>query len=411
MPRMTNGTAIAQQHDRLKPVAALLTLLLALSSLVFIEPAPYDLLAIVFFVGLLVSGMRLPREIHTAVVLLGVFVLGNLVASILVPEPTEALRSLSIRIYMVLIWLFIVGVVSLHPRRMMAALWAGYIVAATVATVWGALEYFGFIQNDLWQAGLRAKGPFKDPNVFGPFLVPAAVYSLRRVAAPGSAAKFLFTGMFFALSFGILVSFSRGAWINFTIAISLYAVFTLWAAPSLRTRLQWLGAGMLMLVLIVTLLGAAVSQKTIGERFFQRAVLTQKYDVASGGRFQSQQKALAHIAGDPIGVGPGRSDDEFGLEPHNLYLHVAVEGGWLAAIGWLGFLGLTLYRSLPLFHAPGQIRHEFFVVFSSLAGVLTQSLFIDSTHWRHLWLLLALVWALIIATQRMDSRRQPSFTM
>jgi hypothetical protein len=64
-----------------------------------------------------------------------------------------------------------------------------------------------------------------------------------------------------------------------------------------------------------------------------------------------------------------------------------------------------------LFRAPGQIRHEFFVVFSSLAGVLTQSLFIDSTHWRHLWLLLALVWALIIATQRKDSSRQPGFTM
>ncbi len=408
---MTIGTAIAEQHDRSRPVAALLALLLALSSLVFIEPAPYDLLAIVFFVGLLVSGMRLPREIHTAVVLLGVFVLGNLVASMLVPEPTGALRSLSIRIYMVLTWLFIVGVVSLHPARMIAALWAGYIIAATVATAWGALEYFGFIQNDLWQAGLRAKGPFKDANVFGPFLVPVAIYSLRRVADPGSAGKFLFTGLFFVFSFGILVSFSRGAWINFAIAISLYAVFALWAAPSLRTRLQWLGAGMLMLVLIVALLGAAVSQKSIGDRFFQRAVLTQKYDVASGGRFQSQQKALAHIAGDPIGVGPGRSDDEFGLEPHNLYLHVAVEGGWLAAVGWLGFLGLTLYRSLSLFRAPGQIRQEFFVVFSSLAGVLTQSLFIDSTHWRHLWLLLALVWALIIATQRKDSSRQPGFTM
>jgi O-antigen ligase len=407
---MTNGTAIAEQHDRSKPVAALLALLLALSSLVFIEPAPYDLLAIVFFVGLLVSGMRLPREIHTAVALLGIFLLGNFFASIMVAEPLGTLRSLSIRVYMVLIWLLIVAVVSLHPKRMLAALWVGYIIAAVVATVWGALEYFGFIQNDLWQAGLRAKGPFKDPNVFGPFLVPAAVYSLRRLASPGAAVKFLFTGMFFALSFGILVSFSRGAWINFSIAISLYAIFALRAAPSLRARLQWLGAGTLMLVLIVALLGFAISQKTIGDRFFQRAVLTQKYDVARGGRFASQQKALKRIAGDPIGVGPGRSHDEFGLEPHNVYLHVAVEGGWLAAIGWLGFLGLTLYRSLPLFRAPEPLRHEFFVVFSSLAGVLTQSMFIDSTHWRHLWLLLALVWTLIIATQRMDSPRQPGST-
>jgi hypothetical protein len=28
----------------------------------------------------------------------------------------------------------------------------------------------------------RATGPFKDPNVFGPFLVPALVYGLSRLA-------------------------------------------------------------------------------------------------------------------------------------------------------------------------------------------------------------------------------------
>ena len=69
---------------------------------------------------------------------------------------------------------------------------------------------------------------------------------------------------------------------------------------------------MAMLALVVALLSAAVAQKTIGERFYQRAVLTQKYDVAAGGRFYSQQQALTRIAGDPIGVGAGRSDVEFG---------------------------------------------------------------------------------------------------
>jgi len=407
---MMHAAAIAEQHDGSKRVATLLALLLALSSLVFIEPAPYDVFAMAMFIGLLATGMRLPREIHTALVLLGIFLLGNVFAAMLAPEPLDTLRSLSIRIYMVMIWILIVGVLSLHPTRMLAAFWAGYFIAAVVATAWGMLEYFGFIQSELWQANLRAKGPFKDANVFGPFLVPAAVYSVRRVAVAGAAAKLLFAIMFVVFSFGILLSFSRGAWINFAIAMSLYAVFAFWTAPRLRTRLQWIGAAMLLLVVMVGLLGVAVSQKVIGERFFQRAVLAQKYDISPGGRFESQQRALTRIAGDPIGVGPGRSDDEFGLEPHNLYLHVAVEGGWLAALGWLGFLVLTLYRSIPLFSAAGELRHEFFVVFASLAGLLTQSMFIDSTHWRHLWLLTALVWALIIATQRMDSPAKARFT-
>lgn len=388
----------------------LLASLLALSSLVFIEPAPYDLCAIAMFIGLLVAGMRLPREIHTALALLGVFLLGNIVAALLAPEPSETLRSLSIRIYMVVIWVFIVGVTSLHTKRMFAAIWIGYAIAAMVATTWGILEYFGFIENEIWQAKLRAKGPFKDPNVFGPFLVPAAVYAVRRLVSGGAATKVVFATMLIAFSFGILLSFSRGAWINFVVAISLYALFAFWTAPNLRIRLQWIGAVMLSLVVMVALLGGAVSQEAIGERFFDRAVLAQKYDIAPGGRLESQWRALTHSAGDPIGVGPGRSDEEFGLEPHNLYLHVIVEGGWLAAMGWLGFLGLTFYRCIPLFRGARELRHDFFVVFASLAGLLTQSMFIDSTHWRHLWLLTALAWTLIIATQRMDSRAEARFT-
>lgn len=407
---MTHINALTEQRDAFKPLATLLALLLALSSLVFIEPAPYDIFAIAMFVGLLATGMRWPREINTALVLLLIFLLGNTLAAILAPEPLGTLRSLSIRIYMVLIWTLIVGVVSLNPLRMLAALWTGYLIAAVVATTWGALEFFGFIENELWQPNLRAKGPFKDANVFGPFLVPAAIYSIRRLGSAGAASKFLFAIMFVAFSFGILLSFSRGAWVNFAVAMSLYAMFAFWAAPGLRTRLQWIGAVILLLVIMSALLGTAVSQKVIGERFFDRAVLTQKYDIAPGGRFESQQRALLRIAEDPIGVGPGRSDDEFGLEPHNLYLHVSVEGGWLAAFGWLGFLALTLYRSIPLFWSAGELRAEFYVVFASLAGLLTQSMFIDSTHWRHLWLFTALVWALIIATQRKDSAAKAGFT-
>lgn len=407
---MMHAITTPHRHDGSKRVAMLLTSLLALSSLVFIEPAPYDVCAIAMFVGLLVTGMRLPREIHTALVLLGIFLLGNIVAALLAPEPLETLRSLSIRIYMVMIWIFLVGVVLLDTKRMLAAFWIGYVIAAVVATTWGMLEYFGFIENELWQAHLRAKGPFKDPNVFGPFLVPAAIYSIRQLVSAGGARKFVFAIMLITFSFGILLSFSRGAWINLSIAIGLYTLFVLWTAPSLRATLQWIVTIMLSIILMAAFLGGAVSQKVIGERFFQRAVLAQKYDIAPDGRLQSQWRALTHSAGDPIGVGPGRSDDEFGLEPHNLYLHVIVEGGWLAALGWLGFLGLTLYRSIPLFRAPPDLIHDFFVVFASLAGLLGQSMFIDSTHWRHLWFLAALVWALIIATQRMDSLSKAGFT-
>lgn len=397
-------TATTLDHAVVRPparlAAGLLGLLMAISSLVFIEPAPYDLVAMLMLVTLLVTGLRIPRETHTAVVFLGIFLLGNLLAATLATAPLESIRSLSIRIYMVLAWLLLVSLVASEPRRMLDALWAGYLVAAVLAAAWGTLEYLGVLHSDLWQGGLRAKGPFKDPNVFGPFLVPAAVHCLRRIAQGGPRSLSLYGPLFLALSFGVLLSFSRGAWLNYVLAVGLFGLLTFVTAPRLGEKIKWVLASLTAIGLLVAMLSAAVSVSAIGDRFMQRAVLAQAYDTKVGGRFDSQRRAVLHIATDPVGVGPGRSDEEFGLEPHNLFLHVPVEGGWLAALGFFSFVLLTVRRLLALLRRPGPWRSEVFVIFACLTGTLVQSLFIDSTHWRHLWLLFALAWALIVTCHR-----------
>ncbi len=91
----------------------------------------------------------------------------------------------------------------------------------------------------------------------------------------------------------------------------------------------------------------------------------------------------------------------FGLEPHNLYLHILVEGGWLAAISFYLFVILTLWQLLKGALVSTALHYQRVIVTAALGGTLCQSLFIDSTHWRHLWLLLALAWA-IIATHRRE---------
>jgi hypothetical protein len=59
------------------------------------------------------------------------------------------------------------------------------------------------------------------------------------------------------------------------------------------------------------------------------------------------------------------------------------------------FLLLGLWRGVRrLREASGEIKIHLMIVLSALLGVLLQSFFIDSTHWRHLWLLLAMVWGL-----------------
>lgn len=383
-------------------VAAGLGILAGSSSLVFVEPAPYDLLAIALLAILTVNGIRFPGEVQLPVLFLGLFVGGNLIAAIASGDPAGTIRSLSIRIYMPLTWLLLVSAILVDPPRMLRAIWLGYLFAAFLATAWGCLEYFGFLSGEQWLGGLRAKGPFKDPNVFGSFLVPAAIYALSQLAKrrPG-VDTFIYAGLFILFVLGILLSFSRGAWMNFSVSFLLFSIFACWTAPTYRHRVGWLVAGTALLAAGSLAVAGAISMDVVGKRFAQRATLVQRYDTARGGRFDTQIHALTRAAENPLGVGPGRSDDAFGLEPHNLYLHALIEGGWLAFIGLLAFLGWTLLSGLHPLRRRWQLRTETAVIYICTAGTLLQSLFIDSTHWRHLWLLLALLCAVTLAERRL----------
>ena len=369
--------------------------------MVFIEPAPYDLLVLALLGLLLVRGLRFPREMHLAALCLGAYVLANLVAAAGSADPLTTFRFLSVRIYMVIAWFMFASVIAASPVQVMRAIWFGYTIAAVLAVTWGTLEYFGFIKMQMWEGGLRAKGAFKDPNVFAPFLVPVAIYGLKELYASGTPLRRAFHALLFMfITFGILISFSRGAWIAFILTFSLFSLFTLVSLRSFKGRLNMMLANMLLVFAVIGVLSVAVVTTSVADRFFQRAVVSQKYDLKEGGRFYTQQQAISRIGTTPLGIGPGRSAAELGLAPHNLYLHIFVEGGWLAGLAFFMFLFLTFYRSLALFFWQSSLRDDFFIIFASLSGLLLQSFFIDSTHWRHFWLLLAMNWGLIVAYER-----------
>ncbi len=380
-------------------------MLMASGSIVFIEPAPYDLLAIALFLWCSAAGLRYPRQLHLPILLLGLFLLGNLLAAALAPDPLQSIRSLSIRIYMVLTWLLLAALIAMEPERMLRWLWRGYLIAAVIAVSWGALGYLGFLPASELTGGGRAQGAFKDPNVYGPFLVPALLHCVRRVTQGPLGIAGFFVALSLLLGFGVLLSFSRGAWINAATALSLYLFCSFVTARSFRRQLAGILGAVTLIAALAGVLAAAVSFDVIGDRFFQRAVLTQKYDVQTGGRFDTQTRTFAHIGKDPIGIGPGRSDEVFGLEPHNLYLHVLVEAGWLGGLAWIAFLLVTAWGLTGVVRRPGPLRDEGFLVSAALMGLLLQALFIDATHWRHLWLLLAIAWALILATRGQQNVR------
>ena len=373
----------------------------AISSIVFIEPAPYDLLVLLLVVLLFPLGLRVPGETGIPLLLLMLFAAGHLAAALAVDDPDLMLRPLSIRTYMLITWLFWTSLVVADPLKYLPIIWQGYAFAALFATGWGILQYFGFLPETLGAAFGRVTGPFKDANVFAPFLVPAILYYMERMLRMRGTALAFEAGKCLVLIYGLFLGFSRGAWLNLIVAFLLFMFLSIISARSIKEHLRLNIVLLAVGVAAVSTVYFAVAYTEAGQLFAERAAFVQEYDVAQGGRFDTQAKALAEIGRNPVGIGPGMSGPAFGgVEPHNLYLHVAVEGGWLAAISFYIFVLITLARAFTRINNGTALSRSLQIVLAALVGVLVQSLFIDSTHWRHLWLLMALTWAITITIDR-----------
>jgi len=387
----------------------LMWLALATASVVYIEPSPYDVLIAGLTVGFFILGMRVPARLGPPIGFLAVFLVGTAVAVVLSPNPEFTGPYFGIKIYLVMSFAFFAAMVYENPAKVLPVLWQAWGVAAVIAVMLAIAGYYGLwpsMQGELLAAG-RAKGLFKDPNVYGPFVIPVAIYLLSRL----DSGSFIFKmGLLGFLSFGILLSFSRGAWFNFGVTLVVFMALRLATYRSADRMMR------MLLVTAVAGLGMAagflyaISTPEIAGLFAERAKIVQYYDVGQGGRFFTQRLALDRILTDPIGIGPGNSFRVFGLEPHNHYLHVTVECGWLAAIAYFSFVGLTLWRGLQSCLIASPVQGMQIVAYASVVGTLFESFIIDSDHWRHVFVLYAIVWgtALWVEGNATTLRSRPS---
>jgi hypothetical protein len=158
-----------------------------------------------------------------------------------------------------------------------------------------------------------------DPNVYGPGTGDRLRSSASRYGRHSQ--RLLFVGLLLLFLFGILLSFSRGAWINCAVALMLFC-FSPIGTPTVSSegwqvdcRNRWRGRDRCH-----ARRGVVVQHHL--RSFYDRAVIEKEHDVKSGGRFDAQQKALIEIGTHPVGVGPALSREVFGLEPYNMYLQL-----------------------------------------------------------------------------------------
>jgi O-antigen ligase len=398
---------------------ALVWLTVASGAVVFSEPAPVDVLTMGLVVLLPVVGLvTLSRALVALLALMLLAAATTFLAAAGAIDVAVAVTHTAVSLYLYLAAFVLAAFVARRPEAHVRLILHAYTWAAVFAAVGGIVGYFDLLPgaHDLMTRWSRATGLFKDPNVFGPFLVPALVCGLSRLAGQPLRRWLLPLCLLFVVGFAILLSFSRGAWINLAVAVSVFVVLRMLTARQDRVRLKLAALVVIAAAGVCGLVLTALQFDAVADLFAERVALTQSYDEGPEGRFGGQEKAARLAIENPWGIGAMQFAPHYHHEePHNVYVALFLNGGWIAGLVFLGLVGSTGMLGLRHALAHGATQPLFLVAYACFIGNACEGLIIDIDHWRHFYLLLALVWGMMAAPRgygvlAASSRRASSAT-
>ncbi len=371
------------------------------SSVAFIEPSPHDGLMGVLLVFALIAGARLERTLLVPFLLLLIWNVAGMMALLHVPGEEKTVQYAATSIYLAVAALIFAALFAQDSKTMprLATMRVAYIITAVISVFLGALGYFDVHGLGKMFAPIgRAAGAFKDPNVYGPFLIWPALFLLDRMVA--RRIRFVDATVLAILLFGLLLSFSRGAWFHFAVSAAVMVGLAFISAPTTRERLRILALTAIAVGLLALFVVFLLSFASIGDMFKERAHLIQYYDVGQGGRFRLQELALNSVLQFPNGMGPFEFARVHGLQQHNVYLQAFLVYGWVGAMAYILLLLTTVMVGLrtALVRTPWQ--PYLITALAVFIGEMAEGFVIDTDHWRHFFLMLGMVWGLAAATLR-----------
>ncbi|WP_375461189.1 O-antigen ligase family protein [uncultured Enterovirga sp.] len=372
----------------------------------FLRPSPYDFAAIPAMLVWLALGIRLHKA---AIVFLAPLILYHLgLISGLLPyldEPEPTLWTFQ-SIYLMVTCIFFVMFFSDDAERRFDFGVKAYVASCIFAAGAGILSYFQ-ATGILFTMDGRAAGVFEDPNVLGSFLVLGVLFLLRGLLTGESRHPIVSGAMILFIATAIFLSFSRGSWGALAAGTLLTVAFTFRSSVArIRRRIAILAA--VGLFFGAGALAGLLSVGTVAETFVDRFTLTKDYDEGVTGRFGNQMRSIPLLAERPLGFGPLRFRLRFGLEPHNSYIGGFANGGWLGGFAFIGMVLVTAFVGLRLCLVPSPYRGRAQVVVPAVLMFFLQALQIDIDHWRHVYIMLGMVWGLECARVRWMAQQAPA---
>jgi hypothetical protein len=288
-PKVAPLVPASRLADRLLHVTLFVTTLSGI--LVFIEPSPYEASFALLLLACLAAGVTLDRRMLPLVLLLVILNVGGALSLVPVADNRKAVTYLAISAYLSMTAVVYACLFARDSVRRIATLRTAYILAAVIASLLGAAGYFKLFPGaeQFIEYG-RARGTFKDPNVFAPFLILPLLFIVQRALLERLRIRHMIAGSMILM--GLFLSFSRGAWAHFVGSALVMLLFLFLTAPNAAIRTRIVAFVVISCFAVAGLLAVLLSFSAVRTMFTERASLTQSYDVEHGGRFNTQAAGL-----------------------------------------------------------------------------------------------------------------------
>jgi hypothetical protein len=389
------------------------------SSVVFWEPAPYEffcILALFFALFRFDQIKAFITENPWPFRIFCFFIGSNFISFLFNSRDRVSFDYLAVTTYLAFTVLLVIFFLDRDDVRKI--FWISSI-GLLVTSVIALAAYFDLVYHTIVPTGsYRLKAFFKDPNVYAAFIVPHLFFLCHELRGSSLKKNIFIIGLMGIFTTCFFLTYSRGGLINLLGGGCAFLFYLFFAgrlsAPWLRRRIFVAAAGLLICFLLILQTNTFFAEKFISRlqvvdhsNLGRLSVQIKGFDIWAGTdlgdglsfveRFEDEvlggetgARGLAPVPANPLarwafGIGPGRWEEVIPFSAHGLYARALVEQG-LIGLGVLLFVLFTVLRGL----CKKKDDPLALVLFCSIAGIMVQSLVIDTVHWRHFYLLVGL---------------------
>ncbi|UFJ42500.1 O-antigen ligase family protein [Brevibacillus humidisoli] len=246
------------------------------------------------------------------------------------------------------------------------------------------------------ELGVRISGMLHDPNAFGGLLVAAfaihiVTYCQNRPLIAGRWGLFTL----FTLPIGILLTFSRSAWIGLVIVLLMLIGYRLYYALHPTVALAFTFAAILVIR---------------GTAFISEMMVLASRPEQILVRLEILQDALTMFQQYPLfGAGLGSYLQVYGIIIHNTPTWFLTEFGLVGFVVFTGFLLWFLRRGIDAYRSSDQAgRPLLYGLIMAHLSMIGLSLGIEALYQRHWWLIMAGLATVAAVKAPLDSRVRES---